>query len=60
MKLTTKKPLIVFYDKFNELYRFCGMRHFKDSYNDEDSIPILYTDSIYLARDVKNRLNKEL
>lgn len=60
MKLTTKKTLIVFCDKFNELYKFCGIRYFKDFYNDEDSIPILYTNSLLTARDLKNKLNKEL
>nr|DAV26807.1 MAG TPA: hypothetical protein [Caudoviricetes sp.] len=60
MKLTTKKTLIVFYDNFDEIYRFCGIRYFKDNYNDKFSTPILYTDSIRLARDIKNKLNKEL
>lgn len=60
MKLTTNKGLIVFYDKFNGLYRFCGIRYFKGGYDDEHSTPILYTNSFWVARNTTLKLNKGL
>lgn len=60
MKLTTEKPLIVFYDKTKNSYKYCGVRYFESSYKIEEIIPILYTDSLLSAKDVRNKLNKEL
>ena len=60
MRLTTENPLIVFYDKFNRLYRFCGVRYFKDNIIEDFATPILYSDSIQVTRAVIEKLNKEL
>lgn len=60
MKLTTKKPLIVYKQAWRNNYSFCGVRYFRDNVNKYFSIPILYTESIELAREVVEKLNKEL
>lgn len=57
MKLTTNKPLIVFYDTWEEKYTFCGVRHFKSQHFEQNAIPILYTENIDIARRAVDNLN---
>lgn len=60
MKLMTDKTLIVFYRKgLNEHY-FCTISFFEKHFNNEHSLPILYTSSTKVARNTTERLNKEL
>lgn len=60
MKLTTKKPLIVYKQAWRNNYTFSGIRYFRDNVNKSFCVPILYTESIELAREVVEKLNKEL
>ena len=55
----TKKSLIVYYDGFRNIYTFCGTRHFKNNVNDNFAIPFLYTESIWVARNVVVKLNEK-
>lgn len=57
MKLTTKKPFIVFYDTWEEKYTFCGIRHFKSEHIEYNAIPILYTENIHIANEAVDNLN---
>lgn len=57
MKLTTNKPLIVFYDTWEEEYTFCGVRYFKSQHFEHDAIPILYTENIHIANEAVDNLN---
>lgn len=59
MNLTTDKGLIVYYELWREKYNFCGVRYFKQNVNSFWVRPILYTDSIKLAGEVVEKLNKK-